>query len=226
MAKLTDLAIKNAKARAKRYELSDNGSGLFVPVQPSGHKSLITRTRLNGVPIKVTHGEFGVLSLADARVLNAEAIKQAKLGIDPRDPKKLAKAKRKIAEDNTFEAVGRQYLDSPEVKQLRSVDQTRDWLERLAFPVLGRMPIADIKRSHIHALLDRIDNQNGLVAGDRTFGAIAQVLKFHAKRDDDYVLPLVPGMRKDHTQDRNRFLTTPKSRPSGIAVIPSRSFCC
>jgi integrase len=103
--------------------------------------------------------------------------------------------------------VGRQYLDSPEVKQLRSVDQTRDWLERLAFPVLGRMPIADIKRSHIHALLDRIDNQNGLVAGDRTFGAIAQVLKFHAKRDDDYVLPLVPGMRKDHTQDRDRFLT-------------------
>jgi integrase len=207
MAKLTDLAVRNAKPKDKRYERSDNGSGLWLVVQPSGHKSYITRTRLNGVPIKVTHGDIVALSLADVRVLNAEAIKQAKKGIDPRAGKKLAKAKRQIAEDNTFEAVGRRYLEAPETKALRSVDQIRDMLERLVFPMLGRMPVADIKRSHIHALLDRIDNHNGLVTGDRTFSVISQVLKFHARRDDDYVLPLVPGMRKDHAQERDHVIT-------------------
>ena len=76
MAKLTDLAVRNAKPKDKRYERSDNGSGLWLVVQPSGHKSYITRTRLNGVPIKVTHGDATALSLADARLRIAEAIMQ------------------------------------------------------------------------------------------------------------------------------------------------------
>jgi integrase len=210
MAKLTDLTIRNARPKAKRYELPDNGSGLLVPVQPSGHKSFITRTRLNGVTIKITHGEVGVLSLADARVLNAKAIKQAKKGIDPRDAKKHAKAERQIAKANTFEAVGRLYLNDPETRQLRSLAQYRDILERLAFPVLGSVPVVDIKRSRIYALLDHIDRHNGLVMGDHACGVVMQVLKFYIRFDDDYDPPLV--IRKGHAKERDRVLTDAELR--------------
>jgi integrase len=204
MAKLTDLAVRNAKPKDKRYERSDNGSGLLLIVQPSGHKSYVTRTRLSGVPIKVTHGDTTALSLADARVRNAEAIKQAKQGIDPRDAKKLAKAKRQVAEVNTFEAIALLYLDSAKVKKLRSIDQVRDRLTRLVFPEIGAKPIADIKRSHINAVLDRIERTNGATTADRTLSDISCVLKFYAHRDDDYRLPLVPGMNRTNAKDRAR----------------------
>ena len=42
MSKLTDLTVKRAKPRDKRYSLSDNGSGLWLVVQPSGFKSYVT----------------------------------------------------------------------------------------------------------------------------------------------------------------------------------------
>jgi len=204
MTKLTDLAVKNAKAKAARYERSDNGSGLLLVVQPSGYKSFVTRTRLNGLPIKVTHGDYGAVSLADARIRNAEAIKQAKEGIDPRDGKKLAKAKRQIAEANTFEAVALLYFDQDKVKKLRTVAERRSTLERLVFPVIGDKPIADIKRSQIVALLDHIAKHNGPVAADRILSAISCVLKFFALRDDDYSVPLVAGMRRTSIKERAR----------------------
>ena len=94
-------------------------------------------------------------------MLNAEAIKQAKSGIDPRDGKKLAKAQRLISEATTFTAVAGVYLNSDKVKKLRSVDQVRDRLERLVFPMIGDTPIADLKRSQITALLDYIEKHHG-----------------------------------------------------------------
>jgi integrase len=204
MAKLTDLAVRNARPKDKRYERSDNGSGLLLVVQPSGHKGYVTRTRLNGVPIKVTHGDTAALSLADARVRNAEAVKQARQGIDPRDAKRLAKAKRRIAEANTFEAVGLLYLESDKVKRLRSVNQIRDRLTRLAFPLLGDNPVADIRRSHITAALDHIERVNGGTTADRVLSDISCVLKFHARRSDDYLLPIIPGMARTSRKDRAR----------------------
>ncbi|MGO8922083.1 MAG: tyrosine-type recombinase/integrase [Xanthobacteraceae bacterium] len=212
ICKLTDVKVRNAKPKAGRYEIADNGSGLRLIVQTSGHKSYVTMTRLRGEQIKITHGDADAVALHDAREQNAAAIKQAKNGVDPRKARKDAKAKRQIAEASTFEAVALLYLDAPETKQLRSVDQIRDMLERLAFPVLGSTPVADIKRSDIHALLDRIDRNNGLVTGDRTFSVISQVLKFHARRSDDYVFPLIPGMRKDHAKERDRVLTDDEIR--------------
>ena len=206
ICKLSDARVRNAKPKEDRYEISDNGSGLRLIVQPSGHKSYVTMTRWLGQQVKVTHGDIDRVTLHDARELNAVAIKQAKNGVDPRKARKDAKAKRRVAEANTFEAVGRLYLDSPDVSRLRSVGQIRDMLERLVFPVLGSTPVADIKRSHVHALMDRIDKHNGLVTGDRTFSVVSQVLKFHARRDDDYVFPLISGMRKDHAQEGTRVL--------------------
>ena len=44
---LTDVAIKNAKPRAKPYKLGDGG-GLFLLVQPSGGKLWRLKYRVDG----------------------------------------------------------------------------------------------------------------------------------------------------------------------------------
>jgi len=200
--RLTAKFVEHVKPGDSRREIPDGGSGLYLVVQPSGHTSFITRTRLNSVPIKVTHHQAA--GLAEARVLNAEAIKQARTGIDPRNAKKLAKAQRLISEATTFAAVTEVYLSSDKVKKLRSVDQVRDRLERIILPMIGDTPIADLKRSQITALLDYIEKRHGPVQADRCLSIISCVLNFHAKRTDDFIVPLCRGMNRTSNKERAR----------------------
>jgi integrase len=95
-------------------------------------------------------------------------------------------------------------LNADKTKKLRTFDQYRDKLERLVIPAIGNKPIADIRRSQITALLDHIERASGTVMADRTLSVISCVLKFHARRDDDYVLPLVPGMNRTSVKERAR----------------------
>jgi integrase len=202
MARLTALRVANAKPGVTRREISDNGSGLYLVVQPSGHKSWAVRFRVNGIPRKLTLAAG--LTLHEAREQAATAIKEAQRGNDPTKTKRMAKQERAAAAANTFEAVARLYLNSEKAKKLRSVDQVRDKLERLCFPIIGHVPIADLRRSQITVLLDRIEHANGAVTADRALSAISCVLKFHARRTDDYVLPLVPGMNRTSIKERAR----------------------
>jgi integrase len=96
------------------------------------------------------------------------------------------------------------YLASHKVQKLRTKDQVRDCLERLAFPHLGTKPIAEIKRSHVVAALDHIEKHNGARTADHVLSAVRCVLTFHAKRDDDYIVPLVKGMNRTNASDRER----------------------
>jgi integrase len=212
MSKLTDLRIKNAKPGDKRYHITDNGSGLFLIVQPSGHKSFVTFTRLkSGKQIKMTHGEAGVMTLADARVRNTEAIKDAKLGNDPRAPKREAKAKQLIAEGNTFEVFALKYLDSAKVKGRRTAYQIRGRLLTRAVPLLGDMPITSIKRSHVANAVDVITKQRGETQANRVLSDISCVLKFYGNRDDDYLMPRLADL-KNTLKARSRVLSDDEIR--------------
>ncbi|MFY9770236.1 MAG: integrase arm-type DNA-binding domain-containing protein [Xanthobacteraceae bacterium] len=203
MAKrLTALQIENAKPGKARREISDGGSGLYLVVQPSGHKSYAVRFRADGVPRKYTLAAG--LTLHEAREQAAAVIKEAQRGNDPTKIKRAAKQARVLAAANTFEATAQLYLNSDKVKKLRTCHQYRGMLERLAFPLIGDKPIADIRRSQITALLDHVEHSHGPVMADRLLSVVSCVLKFHAKRSDDYVLPLVPGMNRTSTKERAR----------------------
>ena len=60
MAKaLTAITCRNARAGATRREIPDGGCrGLYLVIQPSGHKSWCTRFRFRGAPRKLTLGPF------------------------------------------------------------------------------------------------------------------------------------------------------------------------
>jgi integrase len=146
-----------------------------------------------------------VLSLHDARELNAAAIKQTKLGNDPRAPKKEAKAKRLIAEGNTFEVFALKYLNSDDVVALRTANQIRDRLVRIAIPLIGAMPITSIKRSHIADALDHIAKHNGRTQANRVLSDISCVLEFYGNRDDDFMMPRLRKLNRTLTA-RSRVL--------------------
>src|SRR5215471_8580776 len=118
---LTAKSVENAKPGSARREISDGGSGLYLVVQPSGHKSWAVRFRVNGIPRKLTLPAG--LTLAEAREQAASAAKEAQRGNDPTKTKKAAKQAREIAKANTFAAVALLYLNSDRTKRLRSFHQ-------------------------------------------------------------------------------------------------------
>lgn len=210
--RLTALSVENAKPGTSRREIGDGGSGLYLVVQPSGHKSWAVRFRANGIPRKLTLPAG--LTLHEAREQAATALKEAQRGNDPTKAKKIAKQQAVVAKANTFAATALLYLNSDRVKRLRTAYQIKDRLTRLAFPLIGDTPIADLKRLQITSALDHIEQTNGAVIADRTLSDISCVLKFHAKRVDDYMLPIVPGMHRTDkaARARDRVLTDDEIR--------------
>jgi integrase len=204
--KLTAKAIENLRPRPKRHEISDNGCGLFLVMQPSGAKSWAVRFRYAGRPTKLTLGPWPRLTLAAARKGAADALHDLANGIDPSAARKAAKRKAAESEANTVAAICNEFLQR-ESKRLRTIDQRERILRRLVYPVIGNRPINSLKRRDIARLLDSIEDHNGQRMADATLAALRRVFNWHAARDDEFVSPIVRGMGRQNVAEHRRSRT-------------------
>jgi integrase len=226
---LTPIAIANLKPRPQRYEVSDPGcAGLRVVVFPSRRKSFVVRFRFRGLQRKLTLGpvlvERGVaesdttpeldtpLSLAAARERATKALREAKSGRDPCAAKQRARQEQLAAESDTLNAIAAEYLRR-EGPRLRTVDQRRSDLGLLCASVLGRLPVAEIRRGQYVRVFDHIADHNGPVRADRVLSATKTLLGWHASRSD-FISPLGRGGRRTSTKDpaRSRILSDEELR--------------
>jgi integrase len=194
MAKaLTAITVEKLKPKAKRYEVADAGQrGLYVVTFPTGVKSYICRYRFGGKKYKLT---FKNMSLADARLATSKAMHQLHEGINPKDEHKAKAAKTANINANTFRSVCERYQEV-DGKKLRTAKARAATFANLVFPIIGDTPVASLRRSDIVRLLDHIESKSGPVQADRTLAIVRRVLRWHAARDDDYVVPIVPGMAR------------------------------
>ena len=216
---LTPIAIANLKPRPQRYEISDPGcAGLRVVVFPSRKKSFVVRYRFRGLQRKLTLGscldgrkqseptdtpEFDTpLSLAAARELATKALRQARAGADPCAAKQRRRQEERAAESDTLIAIAAEYLRR-EGPGLRTLSQRKADLDLLCASVLGRLPVAEIKRGQYTRVLDHIADNNGPVRADRCLSALKTLLNWHAARSD-YVSVLGRGGRRTSIRDRAR----------------------
>jgi integrase len=212
MTRLTDIAIRNLKPKADRYEVPDRGArGLRVVVHPSGKTSFAVRYRHAGIPKKLTL-QAGI-SLAAARKLAAEAMLELAQGRDPGEAKKEEKAKTAAAALNTVANVCEEYFRREHAKLRTAADRERD-LRRLVFPVLGARQIDTVKRSEIVRLLDKIEDTSGARMADLTRAYLSRIFNWHAGRDDDFTSPIVKAMVRYSVKDnaRERVLTDDELR--------------
>src|SRR3546814_6885119 len=78
---LSDVAIRNAKPRAKPYKMGDS-LGLFLLVQPSGGRLWRLKYRIDGREKKLGIGTYPEVSLSDARRRRDEAREMIAAGKD------------------------------------------------------------------------------------------------------------------------------------------------
>src|SRR5262245_16588765 len=105
---LSDAAVRNAKPKPKPYKMSD-GEGLFLLITPAGGKYWRMKYHFGTKEKLLALGVFPDVSLAEARERRAQARKVLAAGKDPGEAKKEAKRITIQKQDNTFEAVAREW---------------------------------------------------------------------------------------------------------------------
>ena len=241
---LTPTRIAALRRKPTRYEVPDGGcTGLRVVVFPSKHKSYIIRFRFKGLSRKLTLGpclieedvaepsttpKIGTpLSLVGARQLCTTALRDAKAGTDPCAERQRERQETQAARDeaekrgagiDTLAAIAAEYLRR-EGPRLRTIDQREADL-KLVTDALGRLPVADIKRSQYTHVFDGIANK-GPVRADRVVSALRTLLKWHSKRTDNFISPLVSGRlysASTSERARERTLTDDELRAVWLAA--------
>jgi integrase len=197
--KLTDRFVDRVKATGPQTEYFDEGlTGLALRVTPKV-KAWTYHYSIGGKRQRAPLGSYPGVSLAGARTKAIEAQAIVEDGHDPR-----------TQSADSLKAVAEEWKKRNE--GLRTLNRRWKSLERLVFPTLGARPIRDIRRSEIVRLLDDIEDNRGPDMADATLGFLSSLFNWHAARDDDFVNPIIRGMRRSNGDARSRILTDDEVR--------------
>lgn len=213
---LTDVAIRNAKPRAKPYKMGDT-LGLFLLVQPSGGKLWRFKYRIHGKEGKLAIGTYPSVGLADARRKRDEARDLVAAGKDPSIEKRRAKAHARYQAGVTFTAVAAEFCEK------RRKDGDRAWapatatrseyLLSLLKGSIGNMAVTDIEPIDILSAVRRIERQGKLESARRTLQLASSVFRYAVA---------TARLKSDPTRDLRGALLTPTVTHYGAIIEPTQ----
>ena len=191
---LTDRFCAGAKPRDGEIQtdyFDTQVSGLALRVSET-YKSWSLHYTLGGKRRRLTFGAYPSISLASARTRADEAKAAIAEGRDP-----------SAAASETLQAVCELYMARDGAK-LRTAKWRKGVLEHHVYPTLGSRPIAEIRRSEIVQLLDRIEEGSGSSMATLTLAIIRKIMNWHATRSDDFLSPIVRGMARTQRSEQAR----------------------
>ena len=210
---LTATQVANAKAKANMYKMFDGG-GLFLQVNPSGGKRWKMKYRKNdGKEGLLTFGSYPAVTLEQARKMRDEAKSQKAVGVDPGVARREKKAERMTVAKNTFEAVTREWMDVHATKvKPQTLHIYKVLLEKSVFPLIGKMPIREMKAPDFLEMLRRLESQKQLYSVKRISIVCGLIMRFAVAtgRADADPMPSLRGSLKAHKTKHLASTTDPK----------------
>lgn len=192
---LTDRFCVGAKVRDGEPQtdyFDTQVSGLALRVSKWGHKGWTLHYSLGGKRRRLTLGAYPSISLSAARTRADETKAAIAEGRDP-----------SIVANETLQAICESYL-AREGDKLRNVKWRKGVLDRHVYPNLGARPIAEIRRSEIVRLLDKVEEGSGAAMATQTLALVRKVMNWHATRSDDFMSPVVRGMARTQRSEQAR----------------------
>lgn len=127
----------------------------------------------------LTFGKYPIVSLADARRKRDEAKKLITSGVDPAARVRIEKIARKIAGENTFNAVANELLAKAERDGKAEATMIKKrWLLDMARAHFGNRPVADISAIEILVPLRKVEAAGNYETARRLRAAIGQVFRY------------------------------------------------
>ena len=184
---LSDRLLRSLPAKAtKRVVYHDQALPDFgVRISESGRCSYFVRYRTHrGERRWKTLGTHPTLPLADARKLARATLVEVAKGHDP----VLEERVRREAE--TVEDFASVYLGRYAKIAKRSWKEDLRQLKRDVLPIIGRLPVAEVRRHDLIGIIDRVADRGAGVQANRTAALLS---KFFAFARDRGVIELSPA---------------------------------
>jgi integrase len=175
---LTDTRIRSAKPTAKPYKLSDGG-GMYLLITAEGSRYWRLDYRFAGKRRTLALGVYPIMSLAAARARREDARRLLTEGIDPNAAKKASKRETKLANENTFEAVAREWIGNQRHRLApRYLALLLARLEADIFPHIGSRPIAEVDAPELLNTLKAVEKRGVVETARRLRQVCGQVFRY------------------------------------------------
>jgi integrase len=177
---LTDTFVKNAKHSGKPAgDKYADGQGLYLHIKDAG-KYWRMNYRFTGKQKTLALGVYPAVSLAKARQRRDKARELLADGIDPNTAKREEKHAKAAEVASTFEAVARDWLKKTAAKRAKVTQQKiKTWLEKDAFPFIGKMPISTIgPRDVLDRVVRKVEARGAIDTAHRLKQLCGQVFRY------------------------------------------------
>ncbi|SFO04824.1 Integrase [Nitrosospira briensis] len=176
---LSAAECKNANSNGASVRKLSDGDGLYLWVYLDGRKYWRMRYWQAGKEKSLSLGVYPRASLSDARKKRDEVRKQLQDDLDPSAERKAANLRKKLAAENSFEAVAREWYG----KQLHTwvphhASDVKRRLENNIFPILGKRPIDQIEAPELLQALQKIEERGAYDLAHRVLQVCGQVFRY------------------------------------------------
>jgi integrase len=207
--KLTELYVKKVKREKTAFNTWDTHQrGLVLRVQPSGHRAFKVVYRRHGRPCWFHIGDGNAIGLGAARKIAGEVMVDAANGKDPAAERKAMRGA------GTFAELHEKYLEQHAKKKNKSWRQADALVRRYLLSRWGKLPVKDVTRGDVKALVGRIDAP---ILANQVLAAASAVFSWAEKQEIVERNP-VHGVDRNETRSRERVLSDSEIPPFWSAM--------
>jgi integrase len=175
---LTDTRVRNAKPQTQAYKLSDGG-GMYLLVKPDGGRYWRLDYRFAGKRRTLALGVYPTVTLSNARMQRDEARRLLAQDTDPNATKKAKKRAAKVARENTFESIAREWVANQRHRLThRYTALILARLEADIFPQIGSRPIAEVDAPELLDALRKVERRGVIETARRLRQFCGQVFRY------------------------------------------------
>jgi integrase len=184
---LTDRKMKSLKPaeHGKRYEVADPVvTGLIVRVGSSGRPVFYLVARYRGAkhPTRRKLGEYGILTLAQAREKAWRWIDLNRRGVDPKVEEERTRREELAKQRTSFASVAEEFIKRRVASQRRAKETARDIRHELVSR-WGTRPITEITRADVIEMVEEIADRPGVYYAHLILGHLRNLFNWAIERD-------------------------------------------
>ncbi|MDO1648086.1 tyrosine-type recombinase/integrase [Escherichia coli] len=171
---LTDLKIRTLKPSDKPFKVSDS-HGLYLLVKPGGSRHWYLKYRISGKESRIALGAYPAISQSDARQQREGIRKMLALNINPVQQRAAVRGSR--TPEKVFKNVALAWHKSNRKWSQNTADRLLASLNNHIFPVIGNLPVSELKPRHFIDLLKGIEEKGLLEVASRTRQHLSNIMR-------------------------------------------------
>lgn len=171
---LTSAKIRTLKPSDKPFKVSDS-HGLYLRVKPGGSRHWYLKYRISGKESRIALGTYPAISLSDARQQREGIRKMLALNINPVQQRAAVRGSR--TPEKVFKNVALAWHKSNRKWSQNTADRLLASLNNHIFPVIGNLPVSELKPRHFIDLLKGIEEKGLLEVASRTRQHLSNIIR-------------------------------------------------